>query len=141
MCCNSAGWYSQKQQNLGLYRPMRAKSLSSLSPNFIVVEAGKPFKEEAHAYSERVHDWSGSVVTHVWPRAYHAFKSIAPEANLPSIDPIVLLFDSFLYIKSICLSDEPETTNCLDIILDYSAKIYHTPKEKPYILIQKTHMR
>lgn len=62
--------------------PARAKDLSSLPPTFITVGAEEPFADEARAYSERIRDCSGSVEIHVWPKAYHAFESVAPEAKM-----------------------------------------------------------
>lgn len=62
--------------------PGRAKDLSCLPPTFISVGAQEPFADEACIYAKRIRDNLGSVEIHVWPGAYHAFESVAPEAKI-----------------------------------------------------------
>ncbi|TVY92998.1 Carboxylesterase [Lachnellula willkommii] len=65
--------------------PARAKDLSSLPSTFITVGSEEPFRDEASIYAERIRDSSGSVEIHIWNGAYHAFESLAPQAELSKL--------------------------------------------------------
>ncbi|MFC5279438.1 alpha/beta hydrolase [Halorubrum rubrum] len=62
--------------------PGRVEDLSGLPPTYLDVGTHDAFRDETRAYAERL--LAGGVETefHLWPGAYHAYETFAPEARL-----------------------------------------------------------
>ena len=62
--------------------PGRVEDLSGLPPTYLDIGTHDVFRDETRAYAERL--LAGGVETefHLWPGAYHAYETFAPEARL-----------------------------------------------------------
>ena len=61
--------------------PARAEDLSGLPPAYLCVSTLDPFRDEVLAYAARLAAAGVPVECHLYPRAYHAFETLAPETD------------------------------------------------------------
>lgn len=60
--------------------PARAEDLSGLPPAYLTVSTLDPFRDEVLDYAARLARAGVPVELHLYPRAYHAFETLAPDA-------------------------------------------------------------
>ncbi|MWB97097.1 alpha/beta hydrolase fold domain-containing protein [Agromyces seonyuensis] len=62
--------------------PARAGDLAGLPPTYLDCGSSEVFRDEDVAFASRIWAAGGRAELHVWPGAFHAFDSIAPDATL-----------------------------------------------------------
>jgi acetyl esterase/lipase len=61
--------------------PARAENLSGLPPAYSCVGTVDPFRDDAINYMARLSQSGAAVEFHLYPRAFHAFEALVPDAN------------------------------------------------------------
>lgn len=85
---NLLGWNSllgerRSTDDVSIYAaPARATDLSNLPPAFIDCGSAEVFRDEDVAYASAIWAAGGQAELHVWPGAFHASESLAPQAAL-----------------------------------------------------------
>lgn len=62
--------------------PGRVEDLSGLPPTYLGIGTHDVFRDETRAYADRLIDGGIPTEFHLWPGAYHAYESFAPDAKL-----------------------------------------------------------
>ncbi|RAW46164.1 alpha/beta hydrolase [Halorubrum sp. 48-1-W] len=62
--------------------PGRVDDLSGLPPTYLDIGTHDVFRDETRAYAERLLGNGVETEFHLWPGAYHAYETFAPEARL-----------------------------------------------------------